>query len=339
MRGEKIKRQIPSRKMVYQKKSVETGASHIEKVEEKQDNSNQSVPAQEGIKFYRATLDEEYSTSRPHKVEKDRNVKWFNDCKSALQILEEGTRVTVSSADIESKYEEVKNLNDYYTKIDTAQGNVDAGNLEQAEAEYKEALEIDNMRVEAYEGISNLYISQERYDEAINSIEPVSKINLFQFKDLKEKCWLSKVNKMMADSDYNGLLQYFKNDRSLLHTNDLYFQDGNVVESIEDGAGIILSDYGVYAGEISNNQRSGNGKQFGTYSSDSTYSVTAGQWSNDKANGQCTYSYVDTADSSRTETVVGNVTENLFNGESASGWYWYYDTEESLQGHGIWSAY
>lgn len=224
-----------------------------------------------------------------------------------------------------------------------------------------------------------MYISQGKYDDAINWLETVTAISTDEISEMTDKCWLSKVNKMMADSDYNGLLQFFKNDRNNISDGNIYLQDGNKVDSIESGSGMILSNYGVYVGEIIDSQRSGSGKQFGTYSdSDSAYAVTEGQWSGDKANGQCTHTYMDTADASKANTIVGNVIDNFWNGdltytsirsdgvtdsyavhaeagtysciriedgnkyvfgESSSGWEILYNTEESLKNNGVWSEH
>ena len=157
---------------------------------------------------------------------------------------------------------------------------------------------------------------------------------------------------------------------------DFYFQNGDMVGNIESGTGMILSRWGVYVGEISNNQRSGSGKQFGIWSNSAEnngYTVTTGQWQNNKANGQCTYE-----NPMKDIVYTGNVTDNLFNGditftghysdtsredtfvghaengtwnlirqegdewifaESSSGGYWYKNSQEDLAGDGVWAAY
>ena len=241
--------------------------------------------------------------------------------EEALQILEEGNEKAVLTNEIEAKYEEVSRLNDYYKKIESAKVSLEGGETEQAETEYKEAIEIDENLVDAYTGLSDLYISQGKYDDAINWLETVTAISTDEISEMTDKCRLSKVNKMMADSDYNGLLQFFKNDRNNISDGNIYLQDGNKVDSIESGSGMILSNYGVYVGEIIDSQRSGSGKQFGTYSnSDSAYEVTEGQWSGDKANGQCTYIREDPANIQWGETIVGNVTDNLWNGDLTYTW-------------------
>lgn len=97
-----------------------------------------------------------------------------------------------------------------------------------------------------------------------------------------------------------------------------YFQNGEIVDEISSGKGMIISANGVYVGEIEDNQRSGKGIQFGKDSEDpEIYTLTDGSWSNNKANGECTFSEVNITDDKKTWTYMGNVKDNLFDGTIA----------------------
>lgn len=204
---------------------------------------------------------------------------------------------------------------------------------------------------------------------------------------------LTEIYNMMEAGDYSGLLTFFLTEREGMETPDnallggseddwdFYFQNGDMVGNIESGTGMILSRWGVYVGEISNNQRYGSGKQFGIWSNSAEnngYTVTIGQWQNNKANGQCTYEKRYLENPVKDIVYTGNVTDNLFNGditftghyadtgredtfvghaengtwnlirqegdewifaESSSGGYWYKNSQEDLAGDGVWAAY
>lgn len=203
---------------------------------------------------------------------------------------------------------------------------------------------------------------------------------------------LTEIYNMMEAGDYSGLLTFFLTEREGMEAPDnallggseddfdFYFQNGDMVGNIESGTGMILSRWGIYVGEISNNQRSGSGKQFGIWSNSAEnngYTVTTGQWQNNKANGQCTYEKRYLENPIEDIVYTGNVTDNLFNGditftgyyasgtqdtfvghaengtwnlirqegdkwifaESSSGGYWYKNSQEGLAGNGVWASY
>lgn len=279
----------------------------------------------------------------------------------------------------DSEYDRISREKDYSEAIASAQASVEAGNIEQAQADYETAIGIDPDNEQAYAGMTDLYISQGKYDEGVEWLK-ASECSDYTKDELREKLLLSKVNKMMNDGDYKGLLNFFKTERAsgLYEYITYYYQDGKIVDNIEKGKGLILSTWGVYSGDIVNGKREGNGTQFGTYSDeDKIYTLTEGKWSGDKANGKCTYTYKNFADEGETMVVTGNVKDNMFDGdltlkqkngdgqndtysghadngtysvirkedggyvvwESSSGWYSYYDSEENLKGHGVWDAY
>lgn len=202
---------------------------------------------------------------------------------------------------------------------------------------------------------------------------------------------LTEIYQMMEAGNYSGLLNFFLTERETMEvpdnallggevSSDIYFQNGDMVGKIESGVGMILSSRGVYVGEITNNQRSGSGKQFGIWSNsaeDNSYTVTTGQWQNNKANGQCTYEKRYLGNSIKDRIYTGNVTDNLFHGDITVTWwhngaqysgvahaengtwnlirqegdkwifvesssgssYVFYDYQEALTGHGVWSSY
>ena len=298
--------------------------------------------------------------------------------EEALAVLDDG-EVNVEDNDFSSQYDEISQKKEYTEAIASAKSNIEAGNIEQAQADYTTAIEIDEENVLAYEGMADLYISQGKYDDGVAWLDSAA-CDYDTKTELQAKCLLAKVDKMMNDGDYENLLNFFKTDRNsiLAGVSTYYYQDGQVRDNIEGGKGLILSTWGVYSGDIVNGSREGSGKQFGTYADDDkSYTLTEGQWSGNKANGQCTYTNRNLADESKTEVIKGNVKDNMFDGdltimqkngngqddtfsahadngtyslirndngeyvymESSSGWYYYYDTEEGLKNHGVWAGY
>lgn len=279
----------------------------------------------------------------------------------------------------DSEYDRISKEKEYSKAIAGAQANIEDGNIEQAQVDYETAIGINPDNEQAYEGMVDLYIGQGKYDEGVNWLE-ASGCGDYTKVELKKKLLLSKVNKMMNDGDYKGLFNFFKTERAsgLYEHITYYYQDGKIVDNIEEGKGLILSTWGVYSGDIVNGKREGNGTQFGTYSDeDKIYTLTEGMWSGDKANGKCTYTYKNLGDERETSVITGNVKDNMFDGdltikqkngdgqddtfsahadngtyslirndngeyvymESKSGWYGYYDSEEDLKGRGVWDAY
>lgn len=166
---------------------------------------------------------------------------------------------------------------------------------------------------------------------------------------------LTEIYNMMEAGDYSGLLTFFLTEREGMESpenallggteydSDFYFQNGDMIGNIESGTGMILSRWGVYVGEISNNQRSGSGKQFGIWNNsaeDNCYAVTTGQWQNNKANGQCTYEIRYLGNPSDDYVYTGNVTDNLFNGDMTVTWWDEDRNQNSGVGHaenGTWN--
>ena len=305
--------------------------------------------------------------------------------EDALNILSDGMIYTEEDDDyssyyddFSSEYDRISQKKEYSEAIASAESNMETGDIEQAQADYEMAIGIDPDNELAYEGMTDLYISQGKYDEGMEWLD-ASKCEYSTKKELKIKCLLPKINKLMNDGDYQGLLNFFKTDGGILYTeDDYYYQDGQIVDNIENGKGLILSYRGVYSGDIVNGKREGSGKQFGTYSGEEKiYTLTEGMWSGNKANGKCTYTKTNLEDESDTWSITGNIKDNMFDGdlsytkirndgqkdtfighadngtfspirkedgkyvvwESSSGWSYYYDTEEGLKNHGVWAGY
>lgn len=296
----------------------------------------------------------------------------------ALAVLDDG-KAHAEDGDFSSQYDEISQKKEYTEAIASAEENAAAGDYEQAQADYQTAIEIDAENVQAYQGMTDLYISQGKYDDGVVWLDSAA-CDYDTKTGLQAKCLLAKVDKMMNNGDYEGLLNFFKTDRNskLAGVTTYYYQDGQVRDNIEGGKGLILSTWGVYSGNIVNGSREGSGKQFGIFTDeDKVYTLTEGQWSGNKANGQCTYTYRDLADESQTEVITGNVKDNMLDGdltirrkmdngqeqtfsahadngtyslirnengkyvymENSSGWYGYYETEEELKNHGVWAGY
>lgn len=165
---------------------------------------------------------------------------------------------------------------------------------------------------------------------------------------------LTEIYQMMEAGNYSGLLNFFLTEREAMEepnyillggevSSDIYFQNGDMVGKIESGVGMILSRWGVYVGEIANNQRSGSGKQFGIWSKsaeNNEYTVTTGPWQNNKANGQCTYEERYLGNSIKDYIYTGNVTDNLFNGDITVTWWYDNGAQDSGVAHaenGTWN--
>lgn len=165
---------------------------------------------------------------------------------------------------------------------------------------------------------------------------------------------LTEIYQMMEAGNYSGLLNFFLTEREAMEapdnallggevSSDIYFQNGDMVGKIESGVGMILSRWGVYVGEIANNQRSGSGKQFGIWSNSAEnngYTVTTGPWQNNKANGQCTYEERYLGNSIEDFIYTGNVTDNLFNGDITVTWWYDNGAQDSGVAHaenGTWN--
>lgn len=166
---------------------------------------------------------------------------------------------------------------------------------------------------------------------------------------------LTEIYQMMEAGNYSGLLNFFLTERRAMEvpdnallggevSSDIYFQNGDMVGKIESGVGMILSRWGVYVGEIANNQRSGSGKQFGIWSNsaeNNSYAVTTGPWQNNKANGPCTYEERYLEEPMEDRVYTGNITDNLFNGDiTFTGHYSDTGRQDTFVGHaenGTWN--
>ena len=302
--------------------------------------------------------------------------------EKALEVLDEG-RANADDTYYE-KYEELYNdaetKRDYYTLIASAEENVQAGQTEAAEADYLSAIEVDPSVDDAYYSLTDLYFDQGQYDKAIQWLNTTGYEGEYTYTvkhELELRCHLAKLYTMMQKKDYAGVLQWFKNESSALGlSDDVYYQNGQISGFIEEGSGVILSLNGIYVGEITENWRNGKGVQFGNSYTDG-YTVTDGNWMRDKANGQCTYSFVNPDDKTENYTYKGNIKDNYFDGdltydtycrdgkirtfsihadsgtfqrirvedgqyvygESSDNWYVYGNSEESLEKRRIWSLY
>lgn len=128
--------------------------------------------------------------------------------------------------------------------------------------------------------------------------------------------FMAKAAKYMSNSDYDSLHKLMVNDSSY-KSSTIYYIDGKVVDDINSGKGYIYSSSGMYYGNISNNQRSGSGKQYIHFSN--KYKIFEGQWSANYPNGQGTYIWWTDGDVKA--TVKGNFTNGYENGTMTISWY------------------
>lgn len=315
---------------------------------------------------------------------------YFNteEYDKTIEILEEGWVYADDTeyTEYSQLYADAETRSLYYEIIDLARQYAGDGMADESKGEYLAAIEIEDSLDDAYYGLTDLYISQEQYDEALEWLDTVSCEGEFTYEvksELEQRCRQEKQNKIigslyakMQKKEYKGLMELFESASDELDLlADIYYQDGNATDTITEGSGVIVNSYGIYAGEIKNSERSGKGIQFVAFAEE--YIVMDGQWSGDKVNGQCTYSYVNTEDNTENVIYKGNVKDNLFHGdislkmyrsdgkqdtfyihaengtydciriqdgkyvygESNSNWYVYYDSEEGLKNHGVWTLY
>lgn len=329
----------------------------------------------------------------------------------ALEIISDGLWECESISDlselkdeIETSKQEAENNALYDGKIQEAADCKENGDYEKAKEAYLAAADINPSRTEAWTGLVETDIQAGNYDGAIETLTDKSAelfvLDAESYTELMSRSMrgkytpkLQEIQTMMENEDYGGLLNFFANERDYFDSisNDflggdssdfnVYFQNGELVGKIESGTGLIVSSWGAYMGEISENERTGSGRQFGIYSDSAEtkcYTLTDGQWKNNKANGQCTFKkiYIDKPSSNYIYT--GNVTDNLFDGditiqwvyddgredsgvahaekgtfsvirqteegyfviaESVSGGYTYQKDEDSLKGRGVWDNY
>ena len=248
--------------------------------------------------------------------------------EEALDVLDEGkSACRDEDGEIALLISEME-ARQYTDKVAEADGLAETGDFDGAEAAYQEAIGMDDSRTEAPAGLMTLFIRLNR----VNEVEVYLDAGQYPFsesetEDLRDACALQQIYSMMQSSDYAGLLAYFKGDKAQLGDGIYYYQNGQKLDEITEGSGMILSTAGVYTGDIQDSQRNGNGKQFGVYDdSDTQYTVTEGVWSGDVANGQCTFSSYAIPYSINGEwsewnwTYTGNVTNNLFNGDITVNW-------------------
>lgn len=297
--------------------------------------------------------------------------------EKALEVLDNG-RANADDTDYkeyEDLYDDAENKRDYYALIASAEENIQAGRTEAAEVDYLSAIEVDASVDDAYYSLTDLYFNQGQYDRAIQWLDTTKCEGEYTYTvkhELELRCYLAELYTMMQKKDYAGLQQWFKNESGALElSSDVYYQNGQVSSFIEDGSGVILTSNGIYAGEIEENGRNGKGIQFSNYTEG--YTLINGNWSNNKANGQCTYSYVNPDDKTKNYTYKGNLKDNYYDGdityedycsdgkvrsfvihadngtfqcirvedgkyifgESSDNWYVYGDSEESLKNRGI----
>ena len=134
--------------------------------------------------------------------------------------------------------------------------------------------------------------------------------------------FISQGRDLFNQSDDDGLCALIDSD-SGYNGSTYYLVDGKYVDSVENGNGVIYDTNGIYIGDIVNNQRSGNGKQFLHHTGSERYSVAEGAWQNNQLNGEATCNRVMT-DKLRFIT-SGNFTDGYENGTMTVKWHSTYD--------------
>ena len=248
------------------------------------------------------------------------------DYENALEILREGSSVCADRngviADQISRIEEEQG---YTLQLQYAEELEEKGDYAGAEAAYQEAIGSGSAAPEAYVGLIRLYIRQDDLESAQRYLSDENTgLSADDKEQLTDLYTLQEIWHMTENSDFEKLTAYFSGDREQLGVGTYYYQDGQILDGISSGKGMILESWGVYVGEIRDNERSGEGRQFGAYSdSDTEYTVSDGTWSENMANGQCTYrefSRKDSAGDTWNWSWTGNMTDNLFDGNITVSW-------------------
>ena len=179
------------------------------------------------------------------------------------------------------------------SQIDTALSN---GDVEQARQWYAELCNVSDEDNSAYEAKIN------EYEAMVN--------------------FMNQANDLLGQSDYDGLCALIDSD-SDYNGATYYLVDGKYVESVESGYGVIYDVNGIYIGDIANNERSGNGKQFFYYTGLDTYYVVDGAWQNNELNGEATLRWM--LPDKSVATTSGNFTDGYENGTMTVKWHDNYD--------------
>ena len=134
--------------------------------------------------------------------------------------------------------------------------------------------------------------------------------------------FISQGRDLFNQSDYDGLCALIDSD-SDYEGYAYYLVDGKYVNYVENGNGVIYDMHGIYIGDIVNNQRSGNGKQFLYHTGSERYSVAEGAWQNNALNGEATLRWMFSDKS--VATTSGNFTDGYENGTMTVKWHATYD--------------
>lgn len=243
--------------------------------------------------------------------------------------------------------ERVKKSNEYMEKIEKAELYEASGELEKAINLYSSAIQIMPERKEAYLELSRIYNEQTDFKQAMTLLDKgIEKVE--QDEDLKayideveaeQEKWslLSEIYEKMSEADYEWLNAFFcdSEDKAKLeeYGDKFYFQDFRIVDSIENGQGMIFDSYeGIYLGSIKDGERDGEGRQFGSEFSEDRYYTVSGNWVENSVNGYCTFYdnyYYESDDGSIWKaTFSGNYTMGLEDGKIKMEWWTGEDEEQ-----------
>lgn len=212
------------------------------------------------------------------------------------QILNNALAKFPDNTDLLTRQQEIltKKADEAKSQIDVALAN---GDIEQAKQWY------DQLNAVSTEDHSDYANKISQYETMVN--------------------FMNQANDLLSQSNYDGLCALIDSDTTY-NGNSYYMIDGKYVESVESGYGLIYDVNGIYVGDIVNNERSGNGKQFYYYIGLDTYSVADGAWQNNQLNGQASLLWLFAEDKSQAIT-SGNFTDGYENGTMTVTWHDMYD--------------
>ena len=263
---------------------------------------------------------------------------YYND---ALEYLDDANQQGIVGSVLSDKYDEINKTLIYYDYVSLGDDYLLENKMDNARELYMKAIDTGIEQPEAYCAIVKTYINQNSKEQALewlNKEDVTALVSSWELEKLKQEVYLNQINVWLKRKEYKSLRDWFLSEEAddLFNSaeeyywtdeceEEIYFQNNKRVDSIESGKGLIVSEYGAYLGEISACERKGEGRQFGIdyYDDQEKCFLYAGDWENDKANGEGTYIkfHDTTADGDRYKfKYEGDFKDNMLDGKIKFTW-------------------
>ena len=207
--------------------------------------------------------------------------------QGAYDILQKGIEFCPDSDEIKQLSEQAKALVNYAQKVKEGDNLNAAANYEEAIKKYQEALQIDSTQEDAYAGIVQCYLIQNKIKEAQDFLQNDSAKNLPEksMKRLRSACHMQHIYNLLSQEDYMAIREDLKNNKEdFFHG---FYQNGkyNTQYKNFDLSQPVLKIYAnntytsVYYGTLNSyGQYQGNGKEFHFLFENGSYYHAEGEW-------------------------------------------------------------